>query len=388
MSLGDLDQDGSPDVVLGASVTPPGVAVLLGRGDGTLKARQDVAVGADPLSVVLSDFDADHVFDMATANSLDDQVQVLFGRGDGTFGSSRTYDVGRSPAFVAAADLNGDRRNDLLVADSRSPDLEVLLNQGDGTFGTPVRYQSGTDPVSIATADLNHDGAIDVVLANTAREGSVAVLLGNGDGTLQPPVFFGAGQFPASVVAVDLNGDRIPDLAVADSNPLGTPTNTVSVLIGDGAGNFARRVAYSVGPSPRNPVWVAAGDLNGDGFPDLAVANLYGGFLSVLLNQGDGTFGHHVDSRGGGGGVALGDFDGDGILDALVTTGVFGSSLQLLPGNGDGTFGRAILFQTGQSPLQVVVGDVNRDDLPDAVTVNAVGNTVSVLLNTGSVGSS
>ena len=93
----------------------------------------------------------------------------------------------------------------------------------------------------------------------------MSVLLGNGDGTFQPAVNFAAGACPDSVALGDVNGDGRPDLAVANGN------NSVSVLLGNGDGTFQAAVS-----SPRRgrfPVSVALGDVNGDGKPDLAVAN-------------------------------------------------------------------------------------------------------------------
>src|SRR5262249_28728486 len=106
-------------------------------------------------------------------------------------------------------------------------------------------------------------------------------LLGKGDGSFQAPSLFAAGNSPRAVVAGDFNGDGISDLAVANPN-----SSKVTVLLGNGDGTFQAPVGYVAGTSP---VSLATGDLNGDNFPAIAVANnVTNGRVSVLLNAGDG----------------------------------------------------------------------------------------------------
>src|SRR5205823_5392127 len=104
--------------------------------------------------------------------------------------------------------------------------------------------------------------------------------------------------------------------------------------------------------------FVAIGDLNGDGKPDLAVANLYPSTVSVLLGNGDGTFGAKTDFDGGGYWVATGDLNGDGKPDLAVAN--FGyARVSVLIGNGDGTFGARSDYATGVAPAAVVIGELN-----------------------------
>src|SRR5439155_3480396 len=126
-----------------------------------------------------------------------------------------------------------------------------------------------------------------------AHSNSVSVLLGNGNGTFGAQTQLGTRSAPASVAIGDLNGDGRPDLAVAN---LGS--NSVSVLLGRGDGSFDAQVQYATG---NEPLSVAIGDLNGDGRPDLAVANEEPGSntVSVLLGQGDGSFGTQIEFDAG-----------------------------------------------------------------------------------------
>src|SRR5207247_10448203 len=149
---------------------------------------------------------------------------------------------------------------------------------GDGTFQPALNYASAAGAFSVAVGDFNDDQKPDLAVANWSS-GNVSVLLGNGDGTFQAAVNYGAGTQPYSVAVGDFNCDGKPDLAVANF-----VAGNVSVLLGRGDGTFQTAVNFGIG-SGSQPQFVAVGDFNGDGKPDLAVANASGGWdISVLLN--------------------------------------------------------------------------------------------------------
>jgi hypothetical protein len=144
----------------------------------------------------------------------------------------------------------------------------------------------------------------------------VSVLRGNGDGTFQPPAKYAVGWEAVSVAAGDFTGNGILDLVVADlgsSNPY--LYSSVSVLLGNGDGTFQPAQEFAAGISPRS---VAVGDFNGDGILDLAVAGASG--TRVLLGNGDGSFQTTNVSyvTGNSNFVAVGDFNGDGFPDLAV----------------------------------------------------------------------
>ena len=187
-----------------------------------------------------------------------------------------------------------------------------------------------------------------------------------------------------SVLAVgDFNGDSKADLVIRTNGANGT---SLSVLLGDGAGNFTSSFTLSV--SGITPVAAAVGDFNGDGIPDLAVASSTSSNVTVLLGNGDGTFlmpaSYPVPNSLQG--IAVADFNGDGKADIATadsTTGV-----NILLGKGDGTFQAAVPYTVNQSgpgfqAAFVLVGDFNGDGKADVVTINANSSTLSVLLGTG-----
>jgi hypothetical protein len=159
----------------------------------------------------------------------------------------------------------------------------------------------------------------------------------------------------------------------------------VSILLGNGDGSFGAPVIYTVGVQPYG---VAVGDFNRDGIPDLVVANYGSGTVSVLLGNSDGSF---QDARNYAMGafepeaVAVGDFNGDGIPDLATANYVYASgTVSILLGNGDGSFQPARTYATGGSmPNSVAVGDFNGDGTLDLVLANYGSGTVSVLLGNG-----
>ncbi|MCA2668070.1 MAG: VCBS repeat-containing protein [Pseudanabaena sp. M114S2SP2A07QC] len=195
------------------------------------------------------------------------------------------------------------------------------------------------------------------------------------------PTNFSVGNFPISVTVGDFNGDGKSDLAVANLNG-----NNVSVLLGTGAGSFGPATNFSVGSSP---ISVTVGDFNGDGKSDLAVANRYGNNVSVLLGTGAGSFGPATNFSVGirPYSVTVGDFNGDGKSD-LATANFGRDNVSVLLGTGTGSFGAATNFTVGSRPYSVTVGDFNGDGKSDLAVANSNSSYVSVLLgtSTGSFG--
>ena len=415
IAVGDFNGDGNLDIV--TSVAPSAligsctgaagnnVSVLLGNGDGTFQAPVNYAVGSNPTSVAIGDFNGDGTLDIVTSNWSSDNVSLLLGNGDGTFQPAVNVAAGTTPYFVTAADFNGDGKLDLAVSNEDCGCVSLLLGNGNGTFRPAIGYYSAGDvPFSLAVGDFNGDGKTDVVTANYGSSptvlpfpsddvaGTVSVLLGNGNGTFHAAISYSTGNEdrgtlalptagPFSVALADLNGDGKLDLAVANSG-----NGTASVLLGNGDGTFQTEVSYPVGKSPFS---VAVADFNGDGKPDLAVANNGDGTTSVLVGNGDGTFQTAVNYTVGASpiSVAAGDFNGDGKLDLVVADyGVAGDTtdnISVLLGNGDGTFQTAVSYTVGANPYSVAAADLNRDGKLDLAVANCGNGSVSVLLGNG-----
>ncbi len=482
----DLDGDGDNDLtVANGHFRSTTVSVLMNNGDGTFAAKVTYGTGSNPKSIFSADLDEDGDNDLAVATKSN-TVSVLLNNGDGTFAAKVDYPAGDSPVSVFSSDLDGDGDNDLAVANvdgvsvllnlsirgvtpppivtSISPisgvevggtrvritgsnfqsgatvtfgdmaptnlvveatniitavtpahpvgSVDVIVTNPDGLadtlfngfefvealFGLKTDYDTGFGLKLVSIADLDGDGDNDLAVANSVihidfflgkyinstvpkvlyQTGTVSVLLNNGDGTFAPKVDYEAGEFPWSVFSADLDGDGDNDLAVANSALFGE-ISSISVLLNNGDGTFAPKVGYLSGNSPWS---VFSADLDGDKDNDLAVAN-FGGSVSVLMNNGDGTFAPKVDYAVGERSFSVfsADLDGDKDNDLVVANGGewpdYISSISVLLNNGDGTFAPKVDYNA--EGTSVFSADLDGDGDNDLAV--AGGGKVSVLLN-------
>ncbi|MFN7994237.1 MAG: VCBS repeat-containing protein [Bryobacteraceae bacterium] len=302
--------------------------------------------------------------------------------------------VGAAPIFITTADLNNDGFQDLAVANTAlgTGSLSILLGNGDGSFQPQKFVAAGNYPRSIAVADFNRDGKLDLAVANEGPStgGTISILIGKGDGTFLSPSFLISGLNPASVVAGDFNGDGFIDIAVANSQQFQTTLQpgSVSVFLGKGDGTFGPASFFGAGFFP---IAIAAADLNGDGKLDLATANFGGVTLAVLLGNGDGSFQPALFVPAGREpfSIAVADLDGDGhadLISANHSQTSTGGTVSTALGIGDGTFQTTAYLRAGLGVVFVAVGDFNLDGKADLAVANTGGSAVggvTILLGNG-----
>jgi hypothetical protein len=306
--------------------------------------------------------------------------------------SSRSFAVGTSPGSIVIADFNGDGKLDIVTANEHSDDASVLLGDGKGGFspapGSP--FPAGHSPNDIAVGDFNHDGCLDLAFANHETQ-NLTVLLGNCRGGFAPaplsPVIVAVKPHPHGIATGDFNGDGNLDL-VTDS----WAENRLELLFGDGKGGFTTPGAYvAVGKHPYQRVRVA--DLNGDGKSDIVSTNLEGDNVSILLGDGKGDFRQPPGSPFPCGdspfNVAIGDVNGDGTTDLAIVNSPSSTSdrsgrdgLTILIGDGRGGFTKlhGSPFATPPRPNMVAIGDVNGDGIADIVVSNPDSDSITIFL--------
>lgn len=340
--------------------------------------QQNFAVGTQPMSVVVNDFNNDGKTDVATVNMESNDISVLLGDGNAGFSTLGSFAVGTRPTFLNSADFNKDGKVDLVSVNEKDNNISILLGDGKGNFGNQKTFAVGSQPEAVNVGDFNDDGIADLVVTNS-KSNNVSVLLGDGQGNFGTQTLFDVGSFPYSVNVSDFNGDKKDDLVTA--NFYG---NNVSILLGDGLGGFNKSTFFPVGTFPK---YVSTGDLNGDKKVDLVTANFDGdnkNSISVLLGNGLGSFSTQTVFSVGSNpySVDIEDFNGDGNED-LVTTDANSNSISILLGNGFGDFAPRVAFAGGTSPLSVGLADFNSDNKIDLAVQNAVYNgNIFVLLNT------
>lgn len=330
VATADFDEDGKTDVV---TATDDGVDVLLGNGDGTLRAAVKYGSGRTS-SVATADFNGDHNADIVVTNFVLDTIAIFLGKGDGTFQVGVTYPADQHPSALTTADFNRDGKLDIAVVPTNSYVVAIFLGRGDGTFQPPIKHDTlsarydvfSAMPSFVTSGDLNNDTIPDVVISNGGN-GSAAIFLGNGDGTLNDAVVYAVsnGSAGAQAVVGDWNRDGKSDLAATGMG--------VAVLLGRGDGTLQPATAFDAAIYSSG---ITAGDWNGDGDTDLVLLHAYGWI--TLLGNGHGAFQpvtNSVSESVSGSAVANADLNGDGQPDLIVNAPFSsqGSFLKVLLGS-------------------------------------------------------
>lgn len=334
-SVSDLDGDGFLDLMI-VNEDSLDLRIFMSKGDGTGTFRPFTDKPIVPLDQRASpseatDFNGDGKVDLVTANLDANNLSVLIGNGDGTFTESQKIRVGEEPRGVAVVDADGDGDIDIINTNANSDNMSLLLNDGTGKFPENegpgfVFWDAGEGQgmvrreFGLFAGDMDEDGILDLVIgANGVGEGEGAgttISRGVGNGTFSFVGHYAPMTTPWQLAVGDLNGDGHEDVVTSDGN-LRNSRDTVTTLLGDGKGGLESLQAYS--DNIMRPFAVDLGDLDGDGDLDVVVSNYFADW-QVLQNDGTGkvTLAQTVNPTRAASCALLLDIDADNDLDLVL----------------------------------------------------------------------
>jgi hypothetical protein len=421
MIVGDFNNSGHAGILMPMNLGSGwGFVFLPGHGDGAFgtpvvsnvpqsEGNPGLATFV-PFLCAMADFNGDGNLDIAAPDFYDGSINIYIGDGTGNFALETTLNDSSQPYALYSADVNHDGKADLIALNlTQEAGAAIWLGNGKGGFTYTQTYPGNTQSspfTARAVADVNGDGNVDVL--GVDNSGDVLVMTGNADGTFNAPQLIAsgfelAGPYLTAVYAADLTGDGIPDLmvnslegfdtvvaksaltygavqkrtsgqfetqlAIADFNEDGAPDMAVGVaggiqlFFGNKQGAFPDS---TITPVTAPATFLFAGDFNGDGVADVAAVGT-DGYMRTYLGKKGGGFQAPVQTSTALTtafdyiGNTVGDFDGDGHQDILI-------SGQVLYGDGDGTF-TPVPLTTGTNGL---VADLSNDGKSDLVSISSL----------------
>ena len=330
--LADFNANGKPDY---AALDHTGQRVMISLDGSSAIATYPSGGALLGTRLVAAQLDRDHRTDLVAFPATDSKtLAVLFDDGQGGLQAPTYFQVAATASQiddVIAADLEGNGWPDLVVADN-SGVVWVMKNLQNGHFAPGVATQTGASVQRLAAGDFNGDGKLDIaaVLYKTGNFGPTYVLAplnGNGDGTLQPATqelaLTSGNEFVHNLAVGDVNGDGVDDLVAPGGTTSSGWDNTygfqVHLALGGKTGMTLPR-SGALGGAADWPGGVALGDFNGDGKLDIAVGGYYNANVYVYLGAGQGAFGAPTafpTSGLNGNGLYAVDTNGDGKLDLV-----------------------------------------------------------------------
>ncbi len=373
-TLADANADGKLDIVAVDQNNPANVWTLLGNGDGTFNAATSAPLGGQiGTNLIIADLNGDGLLDIADnapsgGSFAQGQPVVYLATSQTAYASPvalTNSDGNYSTCGMNIGDLNGDGKPELITSNCWDDTITIYVNNGSGTFQQGVYYQSALDapsgtaadvtPFEVTVADVNGDGKADVISTNQLG-GDITILIGKGDGTVNvPTVGYAVGGWPTlPAIVADFNGDGLPDIAVADGQ------YSFAYLKGYGDGTFRSALDYyaplTSTSGTLNATWgfaIATGDFNGDGHPDFVIGNTCS-FLQPCTNA---------------------------------------SAVTVFLSRSDGTLQPGVNYQGSEAnpakPPQlqfVAVGDFNKDGILDIAATDSANGVVQIFLGNGTNG--
>ncbi len=425
LDIGDIDGDGDLDVIVVSSgaITPE---IWFNNGNATFSS---VGFGDDTNTIALGDLDGDGDLDALLGDEYYGRIYLWLNNGDGSFASSSSS--GGTTEGLALGDLDGDGDLDAILV-KRIGAQEIWLNNGDATF-TTAAFGSGTSK-DLALGDLDGDGDLDAIIAND-NDQAQEIWLNNGDGTFESSEF---GHGESNGIALgDLDGDGDIDAIIANDNgpqhiwinqlqpritainpttnataaardsnieiafnqPMSTatlvaddvPTHANLIVYGHQTGHITTKAAISYSNGNASVTIDPEAKFKPGELISLSITNAASSLGDVIARPrvhqfraevygGSGVFNSNSFGAGSSRGLAVGDLDGDGDLDAIVAN-ASNQPQDIWINNGDGSFATST-FGDGNSRC-VVLGDIDGDGDLDAIIGNSNGDAQEIWTNNG-----
>lgn len=345
--IDDLDGDGTPDIVIGATTELFVVRGLGARAFASAMSWPELSHGYVPVA----DLNGDDIPDYACVNfpGAADSVRIRFGAGGLMFTPGLAFELPGAPGTVSLCDVNQDGLLDIFAG--RNPQM-LFLNAGGGTF-TPLGATGPGDP----DGDFTGDGLVDLLAPDGVRPG-------NGDGTFQAVIPLAPSTDPQCVT--DLNEDGRLDIVGIRIDPVAQGGVTyVEVALGNGDGAFGPESQYR---TCRTSQVISCGDFDQDGHEDLVLARWDSASEVFMFGRGTGDFRQAARTfpAGAFGSVHTGNLGSDPNPDIVVRSST-ASLLSVLLAEGAAEYAAPVSYPTVAVPTAVAIGDLDGDDRDDVV---------------------
>ena len=348
----------------------------------------DITTASNPKDIVTGDIDGDGKPDLVSVNYIGKSFSVYKNSSTTTsisFQNRIDFPTELLPYSIAMGDVDGDGLPDIVIGTNNGGNDSVLIYRntsaaGTITFTLEAMYWSSVT-YSILIGEVDGDGKPDIIASNSSgvyvyhnTSTSESVSFSNG-------IYFASGQSPQNLAIMDVNGNGKPD--VISCNGSGT-VSILDNLSTAGSINFAAPVPYSVGNSL---VSVAAGDLDGDGKPDIAVVS-NSGYVYVLKNTGNGSaisFANPISLYTGytPWGLELADINGDGKKDIITPLFAVHTVVTIFRNISNDTldFDAKTEYNTGDKNRNLAIADFRNTGVPDIATIKQEVNKIGFLRN-------
>jgi len=303
--LGDFNKDRKLDLVT-VQDWGYNIKVNLGDGLGGFTFAQELNGDGEPTRIYTADVNNDGKLDLIANAPAEGNVLIYLGKGKSGFETAASeIEDHKNCQALGVGDFNGDGNQDLAIAyftgdNENLSHIAILLGDGHGNFTPLTEFQPSPEVANVAVVDLNGDGKLDLIATGGGSENDqfiyVDVFLGDGTGnfTTKQITNLGTGSIKGEPAIADFNEDGKLDVAVPISSfgdRRGDLSTMLDIFLGDGTGTLTQSQTVTVGQSPHSALPY---DFDGDGHIDVVVSNRSDGTMTVLLGDGHGNFTTHA----------------------------------------------------------------------------------------------